>query len=62
MAGGIGLISLGCDDDISRLDLVDPTSDHYQKNKARMEAIRKEEQNKLRMNARKKNANGSKGK
>ena len=57
---GIYLHLLGCDDDVSRIDMVDPTSDHYQKNKVKMEAIRKKEQEELRKKAREKNLKGPK--
>jgi len=49
---GIYLQMSGCDDDVSRLDLVDPTSDHYKKNKQKMAAMTEEQRQKLRTDAR----------
>ncbi len=50
----------GCDDDVSRLDLVDPTSDHYKKNKEKMAALREDEKQKLRAETRNRNTTPSK--
>lgn len=50
---------LGCDEEVSRIDLVDPTSDHYSKNKAKMKQLREEEKERLRVEARKKNTKRS---
>jgi hypothetical protein len=60
VTSGIYVNLLGCDDEVSRLDLVDPMSDHYEKNKAKMATIRAEEKQKLRNSARSKNTKPSK--
>ncbi len=57
---GTYLHLLGCDDDVSRIDLVDPTSDHYKKNKVKLDEMKQKERDELRKKNRDKNLKGSK--